>query len=70
MKAKKWHIYLAKKPRGFVWREFLLIIEANKIVYKIHCTASKARETRLKYSLPIYYFANVQELNTTCESRR
>ena len=39
------------------WREFLLIIEANKIGDKVHCTASKVHETWLNYSFDFYYYA-------------
>ena len=59
-----------RSREAFQWREFLLIIEANKIGDKVHCTASKVHETWLKLSFDFYYYVNVQELNHTCESRR
>jgi hypothetical protein len=37
---------------------------------KIHCTASKRDETWLKSSLAIYHYAEVQQLDDICETRR
>ena len=38
---------------------FWLIVPANKIGDKIHCTASKVDETWLNYRLAIYYYLKV-----------
>ena len=46
MKAEKWHLL---SHEALLWREFWLIIQANKIGDKIHCTASKGNETWLNY---------------------
>jgi hypothetical protein len=49
-----------------IWRN----IEGHNIEGKIHCTVSKLDETWLKYSLAIYHYVKVQQLDDICETRR
>ena len=48
-------------PSGEKWRN---------IEDKIHCTVSKLDETWLKYSLALYHYVKVQQLDDICEIRR
>ena len=57
METKKW--YLSGKEAG-----------PADIEDKIHCTVSKHDETWLKYSLALYHYVKVQQLDDICEIRR
>ena len=45
------------------WRHISRNIEGHNIEDKIHCTVSKLDETWLKYSLAIYHYVKVQQLD-------
>jgi hypothetical protein len=49
---------------------FTKYIEGHNIEDKIHCTVSKLDETWLKYSLALYHYVKVQQLDDICEIRR
>jgi hypothetical protein len=45
-------------------------IEGHNIEGKIHCTVSQLDETWLKYSLALYDYVKVQQLDDICQIRR
>ena len=45
-------------------------IEGHNNEDKIHCTVSKLDETWLKYSLALYHYVKVQQLDDIYEIRR
>jgi hypothetical protein len=45
-------------------------IEGHNTEGKIHCTISQLDETWLKYSLGLYDYVKVQQLDDICETRR
>jgi hypothetical protein len=49
------------------WHHISRNIEGHNIEDKIHCSVSKLDETWLKYSLAIYHYVKLQELNDICE---
>jgi hypothetical protein len=54
------------KRRGIAmehWCHISRNIEGHNIEDKIHCTVSKLDETWLKYSLAIYHYVKVQQLD-------
>jgi hypothetical protein len=67
-KTKKWH--LSGREAVSQWRHISRNIEGHNIEDKIHCTVSKLDETWLKYSLALYDYVKVQQLDDICEIRR
>jgi hypothetical protein len=62
-------IYRAEKRRAIkmaaIWRN----IEGHNIEDKVHGTVSQLDETWLKYSLALYDYVKVQQLDDICETR-
>ena len=52
------------------WRHISRNIEGHNNEDKIHCTVSKLDETWLKYSLALYHYVKVQQLDDIYEIRR
>jgi hypothetical protein len=52
------------------WQFDEIYIEGHNIEDKIHCTVSQLDETWLKYSLALYDYVEVQQLDDICETRR
>jgi hypothetical protein len=69
METKKWYLSgkeAASYCNGAIFHE----ISKDNNEDKIHCTVSKLDETWLKYSLALYHYVKVQQLDDIYEIRR